>query len=257
MYAYWRFALSLVVLSVNVSSAQTPVVSDPQALSLAQKSVAALVGSASIADAQLQGNVISIVGADSESGTGTFQAKGAAESRVDLNLGKEVRSDVRSMGNGFPGGAWKRDASAAQKYATHNCWTDAAWFFPALSTLAQTANPSFVFSYLGQQKRAALVVEHLRVYQQGLGPVPQLSTMDFYLDAVSLLPLTIAFQQHPDNDLLTNIPVEINFANYKAVNGIQVPFHFQRSYNGGVDLDVTVTNAAVNTGISDSTFSLQ
>jgi len=81
--------------------------------------------------------------------------------------------------------------------------------------------------------------------------------MDFYLEAVSLLPLAVAFNQHPDNDLLTDIPVEIDFANYRSINGVQVPFHFQRMFNGGVVLDVTVTNAVLNTGLSDGVFSLQ
>lgn len=254
-----RFAVlvSLVTLLVVSSSAQTTPVSDPQALSLAQKSVAAMIGNSSLVDVQLQGNVVSIFGADSETGRGTFQAKGTGESRVDLNLNKQVRSDVRSVASGVPVGSWKRDAASSKSYSNHNCWTDAAWFFPALSALSQTANPNFIFSYLGQQKRGAVTAEHLRVYQQGLGPIPQLSTMDFYLDTVSLLPLAVAFKQHPDNDLLTDIPVEVNFASYQPINGVQVPFHFQRMFNGGVVLDVTVTNAVLNTGVSDSVFSLQ
>ena len=255
-----RFAVlvSLVTLFVvDVSFAQTTAVSDPQALSLAQKSITTLVGSAVLADVSLQGNVVSIFGADSETGTGRFQAKGTGESRVDLNLDKEVRSNVRSVANGVPVGTWKRDTANSETYANHNCWTDAAWFFPALSTLTQTTNPNFIFSYLGQEKRGSLNVEHLRIYQRGLGYIPQLSTMDFYLDAVSLFPLAIAFKQHPDNDLLTDIPVEVDFANYRLINGVQVPFHFQRMFNGSVVLDVTVTNAALNTGLSDSVFSPQ
>jgi hypothetical protein len=253
-----RFAVlvSLLTLLAVTLLAQTTPVSDPQALSLAQKSITALIGNASVSDVKLEGNVISLFGADSETGTGAFQAKGTDKSRVDLNLDKEVRSDVRRTANGLPAGGWKRDAEKSKTYANHNCWTDAAWFFPALSALAQTTNPNFIFSYLGQQKHGGVNTEHLRVYQQGLGPIPQLSTMDLYLDAVSLLPLTVAFKQHPDNDLLTDIPVEINFASYRPINGIQVPFHFQRMFNGGVVLDVTVTNAVLNTGVSDATFNL-
>jgi hypothetical protein len=253
-----RFAVfvSLITVLAGALSGQTTPLSDPQALSLAQKSVAALTGNASVVDARLQTSVISIFGADSETGTGLFQAKGTGESRVDLNLNEETRSDVRNFVNGVPGGAWKRDADTSKTYAYHNCWTDATWFFPAFSSLAQTGNPNFIFSYLGQQQHGRVNTEHLRVYQLGLGPIPQLSTMDFYLDAVSLLPLAVAFKVHPDNDLLTDIPIEINFANYRPVNGIQVPFRFQRMFNGSVILDVTVTNIFLNTGLSDSTFSL-
>ncbi len=253
-----RFAvvLSLVTLFVAISLGQTIPVSDPQALSLAQKSMAALTGGAALVDVKLQGNVISILGADYETGSGTFQAKGTGESRVDLSLNKGTRSDVRKVTNGDPVGIWKRNSETSQAYAYHNCWTDAAWFLPALSALAQTANPNFIFSYLGQQQHGSINMEHLRVYQLGLGPFPQLGTIDFYLDAVSLLPAAVAFKVHPDNGLLTDIPVEVNFANYRPINSIQVPFRFQRMFNGSVVLDVTVTNAVLNIGLSDSIFNL-
>ncbi len=252
-----RFALvvSLVTLFAARLIGQTTPVSDPQALSLAQKSMAALNGAA-VVDVRLQGNVISIFGADSETGTGTFRAKGTGESRVDLSLSKETRSDVRNVTNGVPTGSWKRATDTSQGYAYHNCLTDATWFFPALSSLAQTGNPNFIFSYLGQQQHGNVNTEHLRIYQLGLGPVPQLSTMDLYLDAASFLPLAIAFKVHPDNDLLTDIPVEINFASYRPISGVQVPFRFQRMFNGSVALDVTVTSAVVNTGLTDSIFTL-
>jgi len=163
-----RFAVLLFLITlffVDAVFGQTTAVSDPQALSLAQKSITALVGNASLTDVTLQGNVVSIFGADSETGTGTFQAKGSGESRVALNLEKEVRSDVRSVANGAFVGTWKRDAANAKTYANHNCWTDAVWFFPALSALAQTTNPNFIFSYLGQQKHGSVNAEHLRIYQ--------------------------------------------------------------------------------------------
>ena len=79
-----RFAVLVSLASlffVNASFGQTTGVSDPQALSLPQKAMTALVGNASLVDVKLQGNVVSVFGADSETGTGTFQAKGSGESR--------------------------------------------------------------------------------------------------------------------------------------------------------------------------------
>jgi hypothetical protein len=55
----------------------------------------------------------------------------------------------------------------------------------------------------------------------------------------------------------TDIPVEIRFANYQAVSGVQVPFHTQRMLNGTVVLDITAISAVVNSGLSDSQFNLQ
>src|SRR6266705_523388 len=68
--------------------------------------------------------------------------------------------------------------------------------------------------------------------------------------------VAVAFKSHPDNDLNTDIDTEARFANYQAVSGILIPFHFQQMINGSVVLDVIVTSAAVNTGLVDSLFNL-
>jgi hypothetical protein len=81
--------------------------------------------------------------------------------------------------------------------------------------------------------------------------------VDFYLDPVSLLPLAIAFKVHPDKDMNTEIPTEVRFADYRVVNGARVPFHIQRLLNGSLVLDIVVTSATLNSGLPDSTFSLQ
>jgi hypothetical protein len=148
-----------------------------------------------------------------------------SESRVDLNLGSGARSDVRNLIAGSPAGAWAKNAAASTADAQHNCWTDAVWFFPALSSLTQTVNPSFIFKYIGLDQSGGVNTQHIRVFQiipndtSGLPLSQQLSTMDFYLDAVSYLPLRVAFNLHLDIDQLTNIPAEVDFANYRSIKG--------------------------------------
>jgi hypothetical protein len=233
--------------------------SDPQAVALAQQSVAVLTGGTTISDVTLNANVTSTLGSDNETGTATLKGKGPGESRVDLNLSGGTRSDVRNVTSGSPAGAWEKNGNSSTAYAFHNCWTNASWFFPALSSLSQTANPSFIFKYIGQEQQGGFSMQHIQVYQvpaQGPKSAARLSLMDFYLDSTSYLPLAIGFKVHPDNEMTTDIPVEIAFADYRAVGGIQVPFHFQRSFNGGVVLDVNVTSAVFNSGLPDSLFTL-
>jgi hypothetical protein len=255
-------ALTLVAIALLPCSvsAQNPPASDPTALTYAAQAITALTNGNSINDVTLNANVTSTLGDSSDTGTGTFEAKGINESRVDLNLNSGARSDVRNIATGAPGGAWARNGAASTAYASHNCWTDAAWFFPALSALTQNANPGFIFAYIGQEQHGGVNTQHIQVYQwasQGPPNLGQLSKIDFYLDPVSSLALAVAFNAHPDDDMSTNIPVEIDFANYQTVSGIQVPFHFQKIFNGNLVLDVTVTNALVNTGLSDNLFALQ
>lgn len=255
-----RLALAVVCLLSVCAVAQNLPASDPQAITLAQQSIAALTGGTTVSDFTLSANVTSILGSDYERGTATLQAKGTGESRVDVNLSTSgTRSDVRNVASGNPGGAWNKNGGASMAYADHNCWVDAAWFFPALSSLSQTANPTFVFKYIGQEQHGGVNTQHIQVFQWSTQDptVQRLSTMDFYVDAGSLLPVAADFKVHSDSDMNVDIPGEIGFANYQAVNGIRVPFHIQRMLNGGVVLDMTVTTATFNSGLPDSLFILQ
>jgi len=259
-----RHAVAVVFLLAAISAAaqsfqsQLSTVSDPLAISLAKKSATALSGKSSVMDVTLYASVDSILGSDYETGTATLRANGIGESRVDLNLSGGTRSEVRSIANGSPTGRSQTNGKSSSSYAQHNCWTDAAWFFPALSSLAQPTTQSFIFKYVAQEQYNGITAQHIQVYQvSAINPyLPRLSAMDFYLDATSLLPLGVTFATHPDWDMNVDIASEIRFANYHQVNGIAVPFHIQRLINGSLVLDATVTSAAVNSGLATSLFSL-
>jgi hypothetical protein len=87
--------------------------------------------------------------------------------------------------------------------------------------------------------------------------VQQLSTVDFYLDSTSLLPLATVFQTHPDDDQNPNLRVEVRFSNYQSVKNVLVPLHIQKLLNGSPILDIDITAAEFNTDVPDSLFGLQ
>jgi len=256
-----RLAFPVIFLLPALSAlAQSPPPSNPFAVALAQQAIAALTSGGTLSDVTLNATVTSTVGSPYDTGTATFYVKGTTESRVDFSWSASgTRSDVRNIVTRTPGGAWETNGRTPTPFAPHNCWTDASWFFPTLSSLSQTANPNFVFSYVAREQHGGVDTQHIRVYQWSaqVAPSALLSTMDFYLDPVSALPIAIEFQSHPDDNMRSNLPLEIDFANYQLVNGFQVPFHFQKIFGGGVVLDVTVTAASFNTGLPDSLFTLQ
>lgn len=256
-----RFGLVVSLLLIGVGSAfsQTLASSDPFAISLAQKSMAALTGGASVADVTLNANATSISGSDYQQGTATLEAKGTREARIDLSLPGGKRSDVRSLANAAPVGSWQRNGEPVTAYAWHNCWTDAAWFFPVFSSLAQTANQRFIFAYVGPELHDNVATQHIQIYQvqSGSADVQRLSKTDFYLDANSYLPIAISSYLHPDDNFIVDVPVEVNFANYQDVSGVRIPFHVQQSMNGTVMLDLTITGAILNSGLLDTAFNLQ
>jgi hypothetical protein len=112
--------------------------------------------------------------------------------------------------------------------------------------------------------RNNVIVDHLTI-SQGFAALPsaqsaalqRLSQIDVYLDAGTLLPSTMTFTIHPDNDELLDIPAEISFTDYRLVNGVQIPFHVQKSLNNSLSLDIQFQNVSINSGLSAKDFLIQ
>jgi hypothetical protein len=253
--------LILLAFPAVVSGQQLPPV-DAQAIAYAAQAFAALTGPTTIIDVTLTGNVTWTAGSQIQTGTATLLASGTGESRIDLSLVGGTRTEIRDASTGVPAGKWIVSNEKPGKISFHNCLTDAAWFFPALSSLSQAANPKFIFSYVGPEEHNGVTSQHILSYQLAPpslknSPSPKLSKMDFYLDATSFLPVAVAFNAHTDRDMNTNVPVEIRYGAYQIVDGHSVPFHIQQLLNGTVLLDINITNVSFNTGLTSNLFSLQ
>ena len=252
--------LFLIILILVPASAQTTApVRDPQALSLIASALKALTGSTAVTDVTLQATASYVAGSDEETGTATLIARGNQESLVQLNLSGGARQEIR---NG-PAGAWSGPDATAHSMANHNCFTDANWFFPTLTLEAIAADPTYAISYLGPDTSKGTPLIHVQVahtvaYLSVIGNLITLtlSTMQIYFDPKSSLPLVLDFYAHPDVDAGQNLQVEIQFANYQNLNGVQVPFRIQKYFERSLVLDLTVSSALVNSGVPDSTFIL-
>jgi hypothetical protein len=239
-------------------------VSDPQAVSYAKQAIQALTLGTSVSDVTVNGNVSSISSTGTERGTATLNGKGLGESRVDLFLGRGTKTEVRNGTSGVPLGNWYGTDGLVHEYATQNSWTDAVWFFPALSSLTTPPGANIVLSYIGQETRGGIQVQHIQSYVYAFGQDPltishvqSMSGMDFYLDNSSFLPVAVVFNAHPDNDSNTNLALEIDFSDYRSVNGFQIPYRIQKLFQGTLQIDFTTTSAVVNPGLSDSIFAIK
>lgn len=231
--------------------------SDPQAVSFAAQSISALTGGTSINDVTLTGTV---TWSGNDTGTATLRALGTGESRMDLALSAGTRTEIRDAQTGNTLGQWFNPDTTSGYIAAQNCMTDAVWFFPVLGSLTQPSG--VVLLYIGQETRNGGPVQHLQsyVYQPyspPIGPSPQqLSTMDFYLDANTLLPVAITFNAHPDSDATTNLLIEVDFSNYQTANGIDVPMHVQKYQQGNLLVDLLISGELFNSGLPLSTFTI-
>ena len=258
-----RFIATLLVSCAVVFPAlqvQAQAQRDPQALALAKASVQALVGSTPLTDATLQGTANFTAGSDEETGTFRLEIKGNQESKIMLNLSGGTRQEIRQLQTGV----WIGTDGQKHPMALHNCWVDASTLFPAFSLWAALNNTQISAVYLGQGSLGGVTVDHLQlsliVTPQGQNmnvEIQALSAMDVYLDAASHLPVALAINIHPDNDMGLNIPVQIQFSGYQQMGGITVPTRIQKLLQGTLTLDFTVGSVAVNSGIPDSEFSTQ
>jgi hypothetical protein len=254
-----RLLLSFVlVLSFLIpSAAQT---TSPQAVQYLERALAALSGSTPTSDVTLSGSAHYIAGSDDETGTATLKAIVGA-SRMDLNLSSGLRSEIQNSSGGSLAGSWSGPDGVAHAISYHNLMlVDPAWFFPAFP-ITHGVSASYLATYVGPETRDGQAVEHLTISQTSVAQTPagaptmgHLSQMDFFLDSTTFLPAAITFNIHPDNNAILDIPIEVRFSDYRAVNGVQVPFHVQKFLNNGLVLDLQFTTATLNTGLTASQF---
>jgi len=258
---YLLFVSVLVAISSYVPAQNQPP-SDPTALSLAAQSVTAMAGSNTVSDVTASGIIDTwMVGSTADSGTVTLKVKGYGESRIDMQLvANGALSEIRDASTGIPQGEWINTGTGTI-YSQQLCATDAAWFYPLNSAMAVAPSDGIVLSYVGLETFAGSQVQHIQSYnyQPGLdsGSQAQLqlvSTVDYYLDATSFLPVAEDFNLFADNN--TAIPVQVLFLNYLTVGGVASPQHIQKLVNGTLQFDATVTSVSLNAGIPLSTFTI-
>jgi len=256
--------LSLVsTISIPVVS-QSPPQSDPQALNLVSQAMMALTGGTVVSDVTLNGTATWNVASLSETASATLIAKGTGESRFDMTLSEGPRSEIRNDASSGNLGELIASDGSAYPWGLENCLVNAVWFFPQLSVLGAMGDSSLIFSYIGPETRNGTAVQHIRSYRYIVGATPeatalnqQLSTMDIYLDATSMLPSAFVFNIHSMDEIDPGLSVEVDFSGYQSVNGVKVPYRIQRYVGGNLGLDFSVTGVQLNSGVSDSLFAIQ
>ena len=192
-----------------------------------------------------------IAGSDDETGSATLTASADGSFSVQLQLPKGSRVDSQTSFSSGQSCTWTNAAGVEHAMPLHNCAGTMAWFLPSvaflggqqpsevMTTITQTANSPFV-DVLQQQQPQISTSASLTAL------LTHLSISHLYLDPVTFLPSALSFNTHPDDNSGTDIPVHVVFTNYQQVNGVMIPYRIQRYVNGSLNLDLIVTQAAVN-----------
>jgi hypothetical protein len=156
-----------------------------------------------------------------------------------------------------PSGTWSGPDGTVHPMAFQNLLNGPFWFFPVLALGLSSSVVGSGVTYVGHETHNGLAVEHVTVVQSSAAAgmavdalLIHLTQLDFYLDSTTLLPDALDFNIHPDDNALVDIPVEIRFGSYNAVNGAQVPFHVQQFINNSLALELQIQTVSLNTGIT-------
>jgi hypothetical protein len=254
--------LSLSIVAFAQSpTATTTATSATQALQLLHQALAALSPNVATQDTTLTGSVHYVAGAEDEIGTATLKALVSGASSVDLALPSGKQSEVRNLTGVLPTGEWIDFEGVSHALVLHNLFNEPAWFSPVATITRVLATPQLVPNLVGAETINLQSVNHIsisRTPDDSSAPEAaraHLSRLDLYLDPSTSLPQSLSFDIHPDNDAGLDIPVIVQFSDYRSVNGSMVPFHIQRYLdNTALVLDIQLSSATINTGVPISTF---
>jgi hypothetical protein len=260
---FQRNTLTFLLLACGTLALGQQSPADANGREYVRRSLAALNSGAAVNDVTLSGTAAWTLGSKHEDGTVVMKVKGASNGRLDLNLGKESRSEVRYESSGQPAGHWIDGDGAAHALPLHNSLIPPAWFLPSAFLATANREDSSVM-WLGSEEHAGAANDHIRITRRLPAKdaateelVRRLTTVDVYLDSTSHLPLMLSFNLHSATDAGLNIPAEVHFSDYRRVNGMLVPFHIQRFIQGTTNLEITLNDVTFNSGIPDSDFELR
>lgn len=237
----------------NAQQTSTPVPRDASAISLIQKSVATMT-SAIPTDSTATGSITLVEGSSTENGTIQFLTHGTVETAEQIILPNDQRLVIYSSGDAkeVRGGQTTTpplEASATDQYVD----------FPLPFLVSVLNNPDSAFQYIGQESLNGESVQHVKAWNTfasnvHLQQLASFSTRDIWFDSTSGLPVKIAYVRQAGEGNVPKFPVEVLFADYAKVNGVQVPFQIKKSYNGTPWETITIQSIAFNTGLMDADF---
>lgn len=224
-------------------------------ISWAQQAMLALTGGTQVTSLTENGSVTWTIGNNQGTGNIAMQSSSNTNSQITLSTTAGNRTETRSWASDGSGpiGQWTDLQGNQHQMAQYNCWTDAVWFFPALSMLSDNSDPTMIYNDLGPEQYNGHNVEHIQAYRF-ISSLPQdveadlqrLSTVNYYLDSQTAIPVAMTFSTHADTDMNVNLPVVLTFTQYQTIDGIQVPLTITRFHGGSPLYQMTINNATVN-----------
>lgn len=229
---------------------------DPQAIALLQQTVAAMASSIPT-DSSATGAVTIVEGSTTQNGSIQILTRGTSQTAETLTLPDGQRAIVYSNGE-----AKEINGASSTSPPLELIVTDQCPDFPLPLLLSSLSTSDQAIHYVGAETLDGKSVQHIQVWNTfssnpALQNIAPFSTKDIWLDAISGLPLKIAYSRRAGSGAVPTIPVEVTYSNYTKVNGILYPFQIDKSLNGTPWMTITISIVSFSTGLTDSHFQVE
>jgi hypothetical protein len=262
--------IASLVFGVSASARQET----SQTASIIQQSLAALTGGSPVTDVTMKGAYTVTKASGTQSGTITMVATASGQGQSTVTLPSGTYTEIRSIAAGSASMIEIGPDGLSHAISTQTAVSpNPAWFCPAL-VLAAASLPNYASSYIGPETLNGEAVQHLAVWwlpgssnssasASWTQFWQQVTRHDIYLDASSLLPVSMTFLLHPYDpqnpgkpltayrDSSSDRPVQLLFSHYQVVEGRSVALHIHgilKTGAGSVISDIDISSVTFNTG---------
>jgi len=250
-------ALTAVAFTQTVVS--TTVVKAPRDAQAVTVMAAAItkMGSTPPSDSTASGNLQLSAGSRVENGTLTILTRGMSETREQISVpsGQQLFTFADGLSSeNLNGAGVARSAEIAA--------SSQSAMFPLPLFASAYVSDDVALSYVGAETLNGAPVTHIRFwYTQGgkssLQYLAKLSQRDVWLDAVSGLPVRVAYTRRAGSGAVPSVAITLAFGDYRLVNGYLYPFQIKKYVNGTLWATITIQSVAFNTGLTAADFTLQ
>lgn len=257
------FAFSALVLIAPIQAQQSPPSTtptrDPQALTILTQCLQAAGGTQAIAaiqDFTATGRITYNWANQPVQGSVTVRGRGTGQFRLDANLADGNLS--WAVNNGI--GLYKKLDGSTTHIFFPNAVNFGSLTFPYAYIAASLADPSTNISYIGIDTKNGKKTYDIRLQQtfsserDPNGVLSKLTQRDFFIDTGTFQIVRTADMVHPEKVATIDIPHEMDFSDYRSVNGVMVPFSIGEMTVGQHTYTIQLDQVHFNTGLQDSDF---
>jgi hypothetical protein len=235
--------------------AQTTVSSSPSLspTTFQQQAQAAGSGGKSFSVINLTATAEWTAGSDRESGNAQLQANADGSTSIQLTLGKASRTEVQTKADSLRTCTWVDGAGTSHDIVGPNCLVALPWFAPGIFAQPSAGPPALLATtddgvVTNNNSTVHQVSYFLNLTGRNAAATKRIvsqSTVKVFYDPQALLPLSLEYSIHPDNNALKDIPVRVVFSNYQSVSGVMLPFQIERYVNRTLQVKLNVSNATI------------